>query len=647
MKKIITIIAIALICTLGFTGCAGDHYNNDNHAKIDGVQDTSYEVVGNGGSAVQYGNYIYFVNGTRGYSDTDGTNNVYGQVIKGALYRAELVGEADSNGNFVVKRDSESGIKLVSEKGISYDNKEINVVDVQLISSKTVGSEGYADGGLFIYNEYLYVASPCNSKDSEGVVMADYNEFFRVNLKTGVTQKLVTSTTANKGQPFAFYYRNGKIYLTFVETGDDNYIVSAVIDESTGNVTEKNKIADKVTDVVMKVNPVYYKGIDTNTVYDFIYYGSEGSDIENYRSDKPMSFVRPDGTETTMFHSQSKDAELLGVESGMLLYKLTTGTEMSIMVTDMHNYFMAGSDSYAAAYEDKTYTGAFDGDQVLLTSSAISSATAIDFFVPGYGVDSNAVYVLLTAANSSTSSNNDLTLYAPDGSVTVIASAASAKFATASTDKVYYTSSDSNLTLNSVDFNGENNTVIYDNATEGTFFPELVADHVVFFGTVDDLYSGYTLFYDINGLEGANNAFFVGERIESEVRSDIGSIKLDTDSVKITYVVGESLNVEGLTLTAYSYANQDGDTSVIEENVKVTSDMVSGFSTATVTDSLTLTVTYKGVSATYEIAVIESSGSSTGGCGTVTISGAGIAGAVLLIAAASLILFISFRKKKI
>lgn len=647
MKKIITIIAIALICTLGFTGCTGDHYNNDNHAKIDGVQDTSYEVVGNGGSAVQYGNYLYFINGTRGYADTDGTNNIYGQVVKGALYRAELVGEAGQNGKFAIKRDANSGIMLVSEKGLSYDNKEINVVDVQLISSKTIGSEGYSDGGLFVYNDYIYFASPCNSKDSEGVVMADYNEFFRVNLKTGVTQKLVTSSTKNKGKPFAFYYRNGKVYLTFVETGDSNYIVSAVIDESNGNVLEKNKIADKVTDVVMQVNPVYYKGIDTNTVYDFIYYGSNGSDIANFRSDKPMSFIRPDGTEATMFHSQSKDAQLLGVESGMLLYKLTTGTTMSIMATDMHNYFMAGSKSYAEAFGDKEYTGAFEGDHAVLTSSAISSAKAINCFVPGYGVDSNAVYVLLTSANATTSSNNDLTLYAPDGTVKVLASAASAKFATASTDRLYYTESGANLTLKSVDFNGENQAVICDNATEGTFAPELSAGYVIFFGTVDDLYSGYTLFYDVNGLEGANEAFFVGERIKSEIRSNVGSIKLDTERVKLTYVVGESLDVDGLTLTAYSYANQDGDTSVIKENVKVTADMVSGFSTATVTDSVTLTVTYEGVSDTYQIAVIESSGAKTGGCGTVSVNGAGIAGGLLLLAAVASILFISRKKKNI
>lgn len=54
---------------------------------IEGRQSLDCAVTGNGGSAVQYGKYLYFINGTRGYEDTDGTNNVAGQVIK-ALFTA-------------------------------------------------------------------------------------------------------------------------------------------------------------------------------------------------------------------------------------------------------------------------------------------------------------------------------------------------------------------------------------------------------------------------------------------------------------------------------------------------------------------------------------------------------------------------------
>lgn len=661
MKKIVTIIAIALVCVLGFAGCSSA--STVNKVDIEGRQSLDYAVVGNGGNAVQYGKYLYFINGTRGYEDTDGTNNVAGKVIKGALYRAELTGDSIINntgiviegdklvsgdhktGNsstFVIKRDEESGIKLVSEKGTSYNNKEINVVDVQLISSKTIGTAGYADGGLYIFNEYVYFASPCGNKDKEGTVMSSYNEFFRTNLITGETQKILTSETANKDKVYGFYSFNNNIYLTYVETGDSDRIISVLINEATGAVEEKKQIADNVTDVVMPVKSSYYYGMPTDTVYDFIYYGTKGSDIDSYRTDNVMSFVRPDGTENTVF-SSGGDATLLGVEGGMLLYKITVDSMSHIKATDMYSYFMSGSDSFAEIHKDDIYGGAFESDKTVIAGDAVKSATATVCFVPGLGVNSNAVYVLLTSANATTSSNNDLTLYAPDGSITVVATGASAKFVNNTTDKLFYTvTNNSNLELYSVNFDGSDAKLICANATEATLMADVEADYLIFFGQVDDQYSGYTLFYDLAGLEGENEPFFVGQKTEAETRSNVGSIELDTEKAKLKYTVGASLDVSGLTLTSYTYADKDGETSVIDENVAVTADMVSGFDTSAVSDSVTLTVTYKGVTATYDISVAEKSDAAS--CGTIGSPAGLIFGAIALLGACAVLVL--FRRKK-
>lgn len=661
MKKIITIIAIALVCALGLTGCNGA--STVNKVGIEGRQSLNYAVSGNGGNAVQYGNYLYFINGTRGYEDTDGTNNVAGKVIKGALYRAELTGKTvindtgvviDGNklvagdhktGNssvFVIERDAESGIKLVSEKGTSYDNKEINVVDVQLISSKTIGTSGYTGGGLYIFNEYIYFASPCGNKDKEGVVMSAHNEFFRTNLMTGETQKILTSETENESKAYGFYCYQNQIYLTYVEAGDTDYIISALIDEETGAVSEKKKIADKVTDVLMPVKSNYYYGMPTDTVYDFIYYGSNGSDIDSYRSDSIMSFVRPDGTENTAFNSGS-DATLIGVEGDMLLYKITVDATSHIKATDMYNYFLSGSETFYEKHKDDDYNGVFAKDKTVIAGDYVSSATATECFVPGLGVDSNAVYVLLTSANATTSSDNDLKLYAPDGSITTIATGASAKYVNNTTDKVFYTiTNSSNLELYSVNFDGSDATLICDNATEATFMSDIEAGYLIFFGQVDDQYSGYTLFYDLAGLEGNNEPFFVGQKTEEETRSGVGSIELNTDKAKLRYAVGASLDVSGLTLTSYTYADKDGETEIIDENVAVTASMVSGFDTSAVSDSITLTVTYKGVTATYDISVYEQS--DTTACGSVGTPAGLIFGAIALFGAAAVLLL--FRKKK-
>lgn len=656
MKKIITILAIALICVLGMTACSGA--STVTQVNIEGRQSLDCAVTGNGGSAVQYGKYLYFINGTRGYEDTDGTNNVAGQVIKGALYRAELTGETVANagvtgqwadnhtGNgsvFVIERDPESGIKLVSEKGTSYDNKEINVVDVQLISSKTIGTSGYSDGGLYIFNEYIYFASPCATRDKDGNVMYTHNEFYRTNLISGVTQLLVTSDTENDDMPYGFYYYNDSVYLTYVESGDTDYIVSARINEQTGAVEESKRIADKVTTVLMPTKSTYYYGMPTDTVYDFIYYGSNGSDIDSYRTDSVMSFVRPDGSENTIFNSGS-DAELLDVEGGMLLYTITDDAMPSIKATDMYRYFMDGSETFAAIHEGEEYNGAFASDQTVYAGDAISDATATDCFVPGLGVNSNAVYVLLTSANATTSSNNDLNLYTPDGNIVLIASGSGARYVNHTSDKLFYVvTNSSNLELHSVNFDGTGAELVYSYATEATLMSDVAADYLIFFGQVDDQYSGYTLFYDPAGLEGSNAPFFVGEKTKDETRSNVGLIELDTEDAKLRYAVGESLDVSGLTLTAYSYVNADGEREVLEEDVAVTADMVSGFDTSAVSDSVTVTVTYEGVTATYDIEVYESNVTST--CASIGSTPAGlIFGAVALMGMAAVLLL--FRKKK-
>ncbi|MDE7406361.1 MAG: hypothetical protein K2M89_05770, partial [Clostridiales bacterium] len=149
MKKSQLATSIALAAVLAATpvamlGCSGDSYSEIKFS----AQDTKYAVTSQGGSAVAYGNNIYFVNGYRGYSDSDGKANAWGDVVKGGLYRAQLNGARDANNaqEFIAQADEE-GIAFKYEKGTDYFDNEINVVDTTKIAPKTIGTEGYANGG--------------------------------------------------------------------------------------------------------------------------------------------------------------------------------------------------------------------------------------------------------------------------------------------------------------------------------------------------------------------------------------------------------------------------------------------------------------------------------------------------------------------
>ena len=87
-KKIIAVIALVLVLTVGLVACNGKTYKASGVA--DGNKYASSPVENNGSFVVKQGNYIYFVNA---YVGADAENK-FGKQEKSCLYRAEL----DENG---------------------------------------------------------------------------------------------------------------------------------------------------------------------------------------------------------------------------------------------------------------------------------------------------------------------------------------------------------------------------------------------------------------------------------------------------------------------------------------------------------------------------------------------------------------------
>lgn len=79
------------------------------------------------------------------------------------------------------------------------------------------------------------------------------------------------------------------------------------------------------------------------------------------------------------------------------------------------------------------------------------------------------------------------------------------------------------------------------------------------------------------------------------IAPNVTDITLNSDSAKKDYIVGDALDVDGLTLTVSKF---DGST----ETVPVTAAMVSGFDSSTPGTQI-LTVSYEGFTATYEVEV--------------------------------------------
>lgn len=585
MKKRLTLITCILaILVFALAGCSGDHYKKIN---VDGWQDTSYVVTSNGGSAVQYGNYVYFVNGNRGYDDEDANANIFGEVVKGALYRTELVGEKTTSSyganisDFNVKKNEVTSISLVGEKTKNYKKDVSFNVDVELISPKTIGTSGYAEGGIWIYDDCVYYASPANHKNKNGQVMDDYTAFFRAKLDGSETVEVYVSETVTNSSPYAFYKYNGKVYLVVLESNDDGKYVKSV--EASAKRPEKTEktIAHEVQSVIFSPNPVYYNGISTNTVYDYIYIQYSGTEYydNNNRSDVVLEYMRPDGTGGNVFAEGTSNLKLEAVRNDLLFYRGDNNGSTVLKARDYSSLFSSAGFS-----------------ETVLGASALSSANEIYPYATGDGSISNdRVGVIVSVQN-----NNKFTLYAytnGGNTIDVIDSGLTAvNLQGVDENYVYYQATTDAVEFKSYDVVDKTNKVIITSPMylEG-FKVDRVGPYLVYMGELEGKFEQYTFFYDIAGIESIDAPIFVGARAEGEKRSKIEKISIeqaDLEQAKTAYLQGEDLDVSGLVLTLHYF--RDPESGEVEKvRVNVEEDWISNFSTDAISEALALTVTYK------------------------------------------------------
>ena len=144
MKKGLSLILAALTLSATFASCNDGEYKGE---LVDGYN-AKAEVRSNGGFAVEKGEYIYFINAQEKNSE----NNKYGEVVKGALM-------------CISKTDLENG-----------NNDNVKRIVPSLLVSQN------KEAGVFIYDNYVYYATPTTDKNLQGEVEYTYIDFKRAPL---------------------------------------------------------------------------------------------------------------------------------------------------------------------------------------------------------------------------------------------------------------------------------------------------------------------------------------------------------------------------------------------------------------------------------------------------------------------------------
>lgn len=194
MKKsliVITFILAVVLVAAALVGCTESYKQSAVPTEKGAVSD-------NGGMAVVYGKYLYFINGYAGES----ADNTFGSVVKGAIARVEL------------ENDKPKG-------------------NAQVIVSKNVYGTDTTYGGLYIADDYIYFASTNTDLDSTGSAKTASGVLMRAKVDGSSVERIATFDDHS----FVFtvvgkkltYIRNNNVYVidltasklsaTTVETG--------------------------------------------------------------------------------------------------------------------------------------------------------------------------------------------------------------------------------------------------------------------------------------------------------------------------------------------------------------------------------------------------------------------------------------------
>ena len=534
MKKKIIPIFLCLVLAFGFSlyGCGGDSFSK---IKVEGKQDTSYTVYSNGGNAVQYGNYIYFINGSASYEDTEGKNNIWGEVVKGALYRAELCGDKDGS-EFVIKGSvsdiSNEYIEFKTSAGVDYDDNAIDVANVQLIAPKIIGTSGYSSGGIFIYDNYVYYATPNNVRNKAGEYQYKKTDYLRTSLDGKLTQKLYTSESDTATSPYAFYKQGDKVYLVLL---DGTTLKSVVVNDK--KVVETLQIAENVTAAILPTKSDYYADDNSSvSVEDFVFFTRAATDEDGQRGGTVLEYMRPDGSERTVFLNNGQTSSLEAVRDGVVFYRTTENGNTVINFTNLHDSFLGESGKDKSEPNSPTYKAyeeSLPADKkrtnikgTALNVGNLSSYTYTYAFRPSADIDPNTDVVYVLASTGSV-----MYLFGSDGSSKTVYSS-SATVETVIDGYAYFRNSTNFIQRVNIFEENATSQEVSDRAGITNGLPvDVVAGYVMYFGIIDDWASGYPVFNKLpgEGIEGSK-AMFVGKRAENDEKPEDDEDEEETES---------------------------------------------------------------------------------------------------------------------
>lgn len=280
MKKFLKscLLILAIVCvSFSFVGCKKKV--SETTTNVDNVK-LSNGVTTNGGMTVVYGDYLYFINGSK---DNDGT--CLKDNKRGAICR--------------VKFDMTTG-KTTGDMEVVIDELA-----------------GFSNGSLNIFGDYLYYTAPCADENYKSEVLYNKTCFKRYDLVNKKSYLLYTTAQNSSDESIEFtYYVVGDTLNLLVYEEKNATITSLKINKK---VTTNYTISD-VTDCVFSDH--YGKVTTSGATVDansYVFY-AKSPELYDYPQTGSKIYKTSPVTDNSTMISQGKDISLLTIRSGKLVY---------------------------------------------------------------------------------------------------------------------------------------------------------------------------------------------------------------------------------------------------------------------------------------------------------------------------------------
>lgn len=358
MKKktlVITICVVLAVLVLAFAACS----ENTKRDPVKTDLPANASIKSNGGMAVRYGDYVYFINGYAGET----VDNTFGTPVRGSICRATI------------------------------KNGEPDYTTVQTIVPKNVFGEDKTYGGIYIVNGYIYYNTTSVDKNSNREYKNTQGVLTRTSLdgsKTEVLKELNDNDIvlyAGDNSKYLVYSFDSYIYSVNSETNEIKLLTKS---------NAKNPTSEEQTAVAYKfagdyaVFTMYNYADENNYSADYIVWAFNlktgdlkeiaSSDIYNGNTDRAVLYT------TTV-------SDIIPSEDGFTMYYTKKGNDNGKLKDGYYSCTFSNKDMAYKAENEVRYT--YGTDTTYSKFSRLSNGYTLAFskqYFDVFASDGNKVY---------------------------------------------------------------------------------------------------------------------------------------------------------------------------------------------------------------------------------------------------------------